>query len=145
MVGEGGGDEKRQQHRKCLSPKKNVKNPTASILSAGQEGAAKESAGEKGRAQYKQNQARVRIQECRGFTVPAAAILPLPLAAYGCMQGRSQASETKHCLEAGPAELQQPRQSRTWQGISKSSSSCHSRDASGQMGSKMRGVKLSRG
>ena len=100
--------------RKTLKTQLQVHYQRGKRGAEGERGTARQSAGEKGREQYKQNEAHVKIQERRGFVVTAATILPLPLAAYGRMQGRSQASETKHCLDAGPAEHQQPRQTKPY-------------------------------
>lgn len=53
------------------------------------------------REQYESNKAQVKIQGCRGSLVTAAVILPLPLTT-GCRD--------KALLDAGPAKLQQLRQ-----------------------------------
>lgn len=80
-----GEDGKRQWDCECLSPKQNAKNPTASTLTAGQEG----SQGKEGGSQT----VHTKIQERRGFLVTAATT---PAASCPCC--------SQHPLHAGQVE-----------------------------------------
>lgn len=110
--------------RKMLKTQLQVHYQRGKRGAEGERGTARQSAGEKGREQYKQNEAHVKIQERRGFVVTAATILPLPLAAYGRMQGRSQVQRQSTAWMLDQLSTSsRGRQSRTWQGTSKSNAS----------------------